>query len=386
MKKVKKKENATAFSARLRAFFRNKKAVALTAAVLAVCLLTVALLSIYLPAGAVCYRFGGETMREEVYRYYFACLKYDYQVRYKALNISDTPEGWQKTGQDGKTFEEAFKSAIEEELRLRLVASRLFDSLHLSLSKADYADIDQLLSDLETYSYDESPYTVLKKTYGIRAKRVVKQVALYEKKYAALVYELFGADGSGVLNGEYREDLALFYEKYYYRYNVIYVKDDNAENNAVIRAALSDGTDPAEFETLESTYSDMSVTSGDYPHGIYLYGGGSYSYTTTGLDDTLLAAMRSLDAVGDFTETRNDGDGGTFYVLRYALDEEPYLLDEDWVETAFADLPATASVFVYRRQLTEHFDEIETGAPVAEQTVANSISCGDYNVIRMLGN
>lgn len=386
MKKAVKKGETSVLLTRLHAFFGNKKAVAITAILLAVCILAVTLLAIYLPAGAVCYRYGGRAMREEVYRYYFACLKYDYLVRYKTLNISDTPDGWQKTGEDGKTFEETFKSAIEEELMLRLVASHLFDSLRLSLSESDYEDIDKLLSDLETYSYGESPYAALKETYGIRAKRVVKQVALYEKKYAALVYELFGQDGSGVFAAEYKEDLALFYEKYYYRYNVIFVKDDSPFSSGLIRDALADGVTPAEFEALERDYSDMDVTSGDYPHGIYLYGGGSYNAATTGLDDSLLAAMRTLEKAGDYAETRSDADDGTFFVLRYELDDAPYLEEGEWVKTAFADLPATAAVFLYRRHLTEQLDEIKAGAPIAEQTVAAAVACKDYNAIRMLGN
>ncbi len=386
MKKATKKGETSLLLVRLRTFFGNKRAVALTAILLAVCILAATLLAIYLPAGAVCYRYGGRAMREEVYRYYFACLKYDYLVRYKALGISDTPDGWQKVGEDGKTLEESFKSVIEEELKLRLIASRLFDSLGLSLPASDYEDISKLLSDLETYSYDESPYTVLKETYGIRAKRVVKQVALYEKKYAALVYELFGEDGSGVFSAEYKEDLALFYEKYYYRYNVIFIKDDSPISSGLIRDALADGVTPAEFEALERDHSDMSVTSGDYPHGIYLYGGGSYNAATTGLDDSLLAAMRTLEKAGDYAEARSDDDDGTFFVLRYELDDAPYLEEGEWVKTAFADLPATAAVYLYRRHLAEQLDEIKTGAPIAAQTVAAAIACKDYNAIRMLGN
>ena len=73
-------------------------------------------------------------------------------------------------------------------------------------------------------------------------------------------------------------------------------------------------------------------------------------------------------------------------MLRYELDTEPYLLDEDWIKTAFADLPATAAVFVYRRQLLSYFDEIKTGKTVEAQTVAAAIACRDYNALRMLGN
>ena len=380
-----KKSKKERFRERLRAFFHNKRAVGFTALALAVCLLLGLILGLTLPAGAACYRYGSTTMREEVYDYYFACLKYDYMVRYKALGISDTAEGWQKTGEDGQTFEDAFKDAIEEELVLRVLAAAQFDSLRLSLSDEDYADIDALLSDLETYAYGESPYAELKKTYGIRARRVVKQVALYEKKYTALLYALFDSDGSGVLEEAYREDLALFYEKYYYRYNVIFVKNENSANNGKIRDALADGTDQSEFEQLEKDYSDTSVTSGSYPNGIYLYGGASYSYDTSGLDDALLEAMRSLEKVGDTAETPAADGSGTYYVLRYALDEAPYLKDGDWVKTAFADLPAAASVFVFRRQLLSFKEDVKVGKRVEEQTVAAAIACRDYNAIRMLG-
>lgn len=384
--KTKKEKNAkkAARRERLRVFFHNKRAVGFTALALAVCLLLGLILGLTLPAGAVCYRYGSTTMREEVYTYYFACLKYDYMVRYKALNITDTAEGWQKTGEDGQTFEDAFKDAIEEELMLRVIAAAQFDSLHLSLSDEDYADIDALLSDLETYTYGESSYAELKKAYGIRAKRVVKQVALYEKKYVALLYALFDTDGSGVLDEEYREDLALFYEKYYYRYNVIFVENENSEKNQSIKSALADGTDQAEFEELEKAYSDSKVTSGNYPNGIYLYGGGSYSSATSGLDDNLLEAMRSLEKVGDLAETPAADGSGTYYVLRYALDEEPYLEEGDWVNTAFADLTAAASVFVYRRELLALSEDVKTGKSVAAQTVAAAIACRDYNAIRML--
>ncbi|MBO5754465.1 MAG: hypothetical protein J6R89_00250 [Clostridia bacterium] len=379
-----KKAKPISLKKRVKAFFQNKRAVGFTALGLALCLLLGLILGLTLPAGAVAYRYGSATMREEVYTYYFACLKYDYMVRYKSLGISDTEEGWQKTGADGQTLEAAFKDAIEEELMLRLLAAAQFDRLNLSLSAEDYADIDALLSDFETYSYGESPFSQLKETYGIRAKRVVKQVALYEKKYEALLHAMFEADGSGVLAEKYRDELALFYEKFYYRYNVIFVKNDNSANDAIIKAALADGTDPTEFEELEKTYSDTKVTSGNYPNGIYLYGGGSYSSSTTGLDDALLTAMKGLEKVGDLAEVRASDDSGTYYDLRYALDDAPYLKHGEWVKTAFADLPATASVFVYRRQLLALSEDVKVGTPVARQTVAAAITCKDYNAIRLL--
>ncbi len=368
-----------------RLFLKSKKGKGLIALLLAICILASALLAIYLPAGAVVYRYKGASMREDVYRYYFACFKYDYMIRYKALDITDTKEGWQAVGEDGKTYEEAFKEAIDEEIKLRLVASRLFDSHGLSLSERDYALIDAFFTGMETYSYDEAPYKTLKDTYHIRAKRVLKQVALYERKYEALLYAMFGTDGSGVFADQYSEDLALFYEKYYYRYNVIFVEDKNSKNNQTIRAALGNGISPEEFEALEKEYSDTEVTSGKFPNGIYLYAGASYTPGTSGLDASLIAAMQSLDEVGDFTEARSDLDDGTYYVLRYALDEAPYLKEGDWVKTAFDSLPAAASVYIYRKQLAEEFENVTVKKAEKKQTVWESVACKNYNVVRSIG-
>ena len=94
--------------------------------------------------------------------------------------------------------------------------------------------------------------------------------------------------------------------------------------------------------------------------------------------------MRSLEKTGDFTETPAADGSGTYYVLRYALDSEPYYIEKDWVKTAFADLPAAASVFVYRRQLLALKDSVTVGSPVETQTVAAAIACQTYNAIRML--
>lgn len=383
MKKTKRTKKTPS---RLRAFFSSKRAVALLSAALAVLLLAGALLAIYIPAGAVVLRYESATMREDVYLYYTACMKYEYLVRYKGLNISDTQKGWMTVGADGRTYEDSFKEAIDEDICLRFIAAYLFDRSGLSLSEEDYADIDKLFTDLETYSYGESPYKMLNNIYGIRAKRVLKQVALYEKKYAALLTASFGEDGSAVLDEAYSEDLATFYEKYYYRYNVIYVSDERAEVNEPLREFLAGEVTEKDFTDLEKSYSDAKVTSGKYPNGIYLYAGGSYTAATTGLDEKLLATMSSLEKVGDIGETRNDADNGTYYVMRYALDEAPYLGTADWVKTAFADLPAAASVYVFRRDLAREFSSLTVTDAASKIFLWETVACREYNVLRSLAN
>ena len=59
-----------------------------------------AVFSDYLIAQPTVYALGGADLHEDVYRYWFACFKYVYQVRYKELGIEDTEEGWSKTGED----------------------------------------------------------------------------------------------------------------------------------------------------------------------------------------------------------------------------------------------------------------------------------------------
>ncbi len=345
-------------------------------------LLTVLLVS--MSTAPAVYDFEGATLREDAYHYLFACFKYVYLVRYKALNISDTPAGWAAVGEDGRSYEEAFSEVIREEILLRFVAASLFDANGYRLSDADYDALDALIDEFDAEAYGEVPFEALAEKYGI-GENAVKQAALYEKKYQALYRGLF-SDPQTVYSAAYREALSEFYKKNYYRYNMIYVADAvGEEHRARLEAALADGVTEEEFTALEASYSttDDKITSGIYPNGIYLYGGESY---TNAFTPALLAAFREADEVGKLVKKRSDDDSGTYYVLRYALDEEPYRSENKLVRDCFARLPAYAGLYLFREELRSSLTRTVSHGIAERYTMAATATCREHNVIYLLGN
>lgn len=353
--------------------------IALVAVLCTVALLTAVLISV-LTASAAVYRFGGATLREDAYHYWFASYKYAYLSDNKALGITDTADGWAQTDEDGRSYGEIFYEMIDTEIRIRFLAATVFDSAGYRLSDKSYEELNTLIDELGEERFDERGFSVLKDTYGV-GKRAVKQVALYEQKYRAL-YENMFADGSVVYTDAYRHSLKEFYEKYYLRYNMIYVKNDKV---AELEAALADGVTEDEFTALEAAYNgaDHKVTSGNLPNGIYLYAGGSYSRVFTA---ELLSAFAEANAVGKWVKKADADGNGYYFVMRYALDEEPYRSTDEKVKNCFFDLPTYAASYLYREYLTEQLGEIKSLGVAEGYTVAAVKACADYNVVRLLGN
>ena len=336
-----------------------------------------------LTAAAPVYSFEGATLEEDAFGYWFACLKYVYQVRYKTLGIEDTEAGWLAIGEDGKSYEETFHAIIDEEIRLRFVAATLFDAEGYTLSDTAYEKLDTLIEELSTEAFDEVPFRTLKDTYGV-SRGAVKQVALYEQKYKAL-YETLFADANVVYAEEYREALAEFYQKYYYRYNVIYVSDSaGSVHIAALESALAGEVSEARFTQLERDYkTGDGVTSGAYPNGIYLYAGESYA---NAFSEELLSAFSEADAVGKIVKKRDKNDSGSYYVMRYALDEAPYLSEVAAVKSCFKQLPSYAGLYLYRATLAKELSALTSHGVAETYTVWGTTSCKAYNAVTLLGN
>lgn len=354
----------------------------LVAALLIVAIVGLLLLDVLTSAPPV-YSFEGATLTEDVFGYWLACLKYVYQVRYKSLGIVDSEAGWQTLGADGVSYEETFRAMIDEELRLRFVAATLFDEGGYTLSDASYERLDTLVEELKTEAFGEVPFRVLSDVYGV-SKRAVKQVALYEEKYDALYENLF-ADESIVYAEEYRETLAEFYQKYYYRYNVIYVADTaGSVHIANLESALAGDVTEERFTQLERDYkTGGGVTSGAYPNGIYLYAGENYA---NAFSEELLSAFSEADEVGKIVKKRDKNDSGSYYVMRYALDDAPYLSENTEVKSCFKSLPRYAGLYLYRSLLAKELPAVLSHGVAETYTVWETVSCKSYNVVTLLGN
>ena len=291
-------------------------------------------------------RYEGYALREDTYAYWFSAYKYQYLIAYKHLGISDTESGWAQIDEgSGKSYNDAFKSAIDREIALRFIASVLFDKSGASLSESDLEAIGTTLDDMEEYAYGEKMYKVLKNEYGV-SRSDLKRIALYETKYKALLSVRFGADFSGVYAAEHKEALAEFFSKHYKRYNVVYLSDEkNSAAQKDLRDFIAGGTTEEAFTEWERDYSESRVTE-NYPNGIYLYDGMRYGNLFSA---ELLSAFDSLE-VGECTEVRNAKDNGSYFVMRYALDEAPYLSSDTKVQKSLDGFAEYAARSLYREE------------------------------------
>ena len=78
-----------------------------------------------------------------------------------------------------------------------------------------------------------------------------------------------------------------------------------------------------------------------------------------------------------------DADGkGSYYVMRYALDDAPYLSEDERVRAWFDELPSFAGMYLYRSLLEKELHKIETTEVAEGYRVADAYTCKDYNAVR----
>ena len=126
------------------------------------------------------------------------------------------------------------------------------------------------------------------------------------------------------------------------------------------------------------------MTSGNYPGGIYLYNGESYE---NAFSEELLSAFAAADEPGKIVKVRSAEDDASYYVMRYALDDEPYLSENEKIAACFAKLPSYAGGYLYRQLLRDELERVKSYDVVESYSVVTSAACVDYcNVIRLFGN
>ncbi len=359
----------------------KRTVLAIVAVFLAVVILALSLVLIFTQEEKVM-RYEGHALREDVYAYWFSAYKYQYLVAYKHLGIADTESGWAQIDEgSGKSYNDAFKSAIDREIALRFVASVLFDKSGASLSEGDLEAIGTTLADMDEYAYGEKMYKTLKREYGI-SKSDLKRIALYETKYKALLSVRFGTDFSGVYATEHREALAKFFSDHYKRYNIVYLSDEkNSQKQADLRDFIVGGTTEEAFTEWEREYSESRVTE-DYPNGIYLYDGMRYGGV---FSEELLSAFDSLE-VGECCEVRNAKDDGSYFVMRYALDEAPYLSSDNKVQKSLDGFAEYAARSLYREELQACLEDVSWVTEITDAYTPAAVKKEqDYNVVNLLG-
>jgi len=329
------------------------------------------------PKSPTALKYGSNKLRENEYSYWFACAKYHYLVSVRGLE--DTPEGWAKQMADGVSYDSYFKEAIDREIAMRFVAASLFDASGATLSDTDRLAVENAATELLTYTYGEDAHDYLKDTYGIDAK-IMKRIGIYEVKYQAYMKHLFGSDYSGIYAVEYREEVDAFYRANYARYSVIYLSDEKSgEKQTDLEAKLAEGMTEADFTAFAKAHSENKAME-NYPNGIYLYASADYSDV---FSKELLEAIAEAKTAGAYAVRRDVNDKGSYYVMRYALDDAPYLSEDTGVARSLSGFAQYASLSVYRGILEEALANVKWKNKVTDgYTMAAVTKEMKYNIVR----
>ena len=302
-----------------------------------------------------------------MYRFLYATYKAQYLSKYS--DASDTAAFWSARYSDGTTNAEHFDSLIRDNIRMYLVAVKLFDDTNLKLSGATLASIDEYIESTVTERFDSNreAFESALASYGADSGDF-RDFLISNEKMARLFDHWFGSGGVRQLTDDER---ASFYRRYYVRFaqinvnNVyayveqdgVYVQDESgayktreltesekAEKDRVcaeIDAALDAG------KTVEALYPEYSENT-DYPGGYYFSRESAADY-----DAEIVDAAFAL-AVGETAKLQTAH--GTFWIERLDLPEHGWTLTGS--EDFFDGFDKAVKNSIFDALLISHFGEI----------------------------
>lgn len=318
----------------------------------------------------------------DTYTYWLACYKSSH-VKYNDKGFEDTAEGWNLPYGEG-TYLSYYTEKIDNLIKQRIVAAALYDAAGFRLTQEES---DAILAHIEElYATEKENYvaSTLKRLYNVNDKDL-RQIALYEYKYIAYYYKVFGNDLSGAFSEELKEDAKSFYEDNYVRFKQVIISNDQSKNKdrASMRAAMEDGMTEEEFDLCVDTYEGDEALSTAYGDGIYLYKNASYAF-----DEEVLAKLYTLPVDG-YAEviipaTENNV-GASVFIYRCPLEEDEYAKRDNYWFSGGASFPSFAEVFssyIYQDLLNERISEVEVNhAAKAEITLISTPRCWEYNLV-----
>ncbi len=346
----------------------------LLAGLLLAALIAGVLLLLFLrPSAVLTYR--GLSVDEEMYSFWLSVYKKDYMVEQGISGGRDTEELWQSLREDGRTHESAAREYVDEVIKAKLVAAKLYDETGASVTAAMSASIDAYVNELTEYNEDLSS---LLKEYGTTID-AIKRCALFEAKAEMLYTKLYGSDGSGVSEVGKNE----FYRSVYRRVKILFLNEEKAkllkadgsfetvtltEEKKSANAALDRELSAA--ASVEETVFDSYLSRSDeslhqvYESGLYVYAGIDLSSML--VHEELIEAALAVKA-GELRRVSTED--GVAYVLGYALDAGAYDRSEN--EDFFGDFSLYAARLELNRQVADRLSLVENGRAYGEFTVAS---------------
>ncbi len=366
-----------------------------------IAIIVAALLAVGGAVGTLCYFlfraptvFSYENVRVDTntYSYWLGCYKSS-SVKYdEKAGFLDTPSGWSTAYGDG-TYLSYYTDEIDRQIKQRIVAAALFDKSGYRLTEEETDEILSWVS--EVYGTDEKAVKeYLKEIYGADEKDV-RAVALYEYKYIAYYYKVFGYDLSGAFDASLREDAERFYNDNYVRFKQVFISNDQANNAArhIVRDALPT-VDENQFDLFIENYDAEANMTTVYGDGAYLFSGASYViYDKDGEDaeaarlknTEILSTIRSLE-IGKAVEVTVDE--GSYFFYRCPLKDDAYADPTSYWFGGDKSFPSFASVFssfVYQDLLDQKIGDVAVNAEEKKSdALIYTKRNWEYNVVGMI--
>jgi hypothetical protein len=320
--------------------------------------------------------YGDSVITENEYTYYVATYKGKFAQMY--ANFKDTDDFY-TADMGGMTAEEAFNTAILDNVKMTLVCDELFRDFGLTLHPTVLSDIDAYIASFLT-DYAGGSKAVLNQAlgkYGINMK-MLREIYLRDERTIAVYEYLFGEKGTIGISDEERQN---YLDDHYARIRHIYVNnkyvyavDENGKNiyntdgtiqttemtgetlvakNALVAAIDESIAEGGNFEEIYTALSEDQY----YPNGYYL------TESTDFIPEVVEAAF-SLE-VGE--HVRLETEYGTHYVMRMPMDDTPWANDAN--ADFFENFDDTVGEALFIEMLDDKTDDV-----IVDETVLDRFS------------
>ena len=285
-----------------------KKRIVITvvAAVLAVALIVGLVLFLIPRPAAVSY--DGIVVDSEMYAFWYSMLKTEMIARYfqdGTTTNKDKAENWDKKctveGKTDMTWGEFFDEEIRRAIKIKLVASRLYDELGLEMADNQRNAINTYYKEMLAYAADDDGGKMreLLTTYKT-SEAAMRRCAVLDMKVELLYHHLAYYGDAAIEEGDTREGFYLtaaemntYYKEHYLRAKIVYINESvyaTIENGVRVEKPLNtiDGVgarndlDMAELEEyfltgkpIDAATFEAYVARSDealheaYPNGIF---------------------------------------------------------------------------------------------------------------------
>ncbi len=348
--------------------------ISLVAGLLAIVLLLGIL--IFIPKNPVL-RYGGITVTEEMYAYWFSLYKEQRMISYGIFGYQDAlPATWDAPSEvEGMTVGEKIAAEIHNDIKMKLVAAVLYDKLGATSPISQRAYVKDYCEELLEYRADgdKAKLRALAEKYGTSIKAIKKCAAIDLK--AELYFKYLEDTSTGEMTGAEVND---FYYNNYKRFKVLYLNSavkGTMENGERVEVPLTEqekaartaidrelftylyNGDKAGTMTVE-TFEEYLKNSDEGLHSEAAYPDGLYVSRYSSLGDGVLE-NEVIEEVGHLRAgelLRVETENGIRYIFNYPLLSAPF--NSPHLEAFFNGFFSNAAAYTVAARTGERLGDV----------------------------